>query len=96
MQFSVRAAIRYGWEAFKQRPWFFAGVALVVSLLLPILIYLVSVLLAASVMGVAVMLPDEDFRSFGLLSAAVFLGLYFSFIILVGMGVTAFFPCRSR
>ena len=30
MEFSAGAAIRYGWETFKRRPWFFAGTALLI------------------------------------------------------------------
>src|SRR3989344_8835560 len=31
--FSASAMIRFGWETFKKRPWFFIGVFLVVSIL---------------------------------------------------------------
>lgn len=33
MEFSAGAAIRYGWETFKRRPWFFAGTALLIVVL---------------------------------------------------------------
>jgi uncharacterized membrane protein len=33
MEFSAGAAIRYGWETFKRRPWFFAGTALLILVL---------------------------------------------------------------
>ena len=33
MGFSAGAAIRYGWETFKQRPWFFVGATFVILLL---------------------------------------------------------------
>jgi uncharacterized membrane protein len=33
MEFSAGAAIRYGWETFKRRPWFFVGTALLVLVL---------------------------------------------------------------
>ena len=33
MEFSAGAAIRYGWETFKRRPWFFVGTALLILVL---------------------------------------------------------------
>jgi uncharacterized membrane protein len=33
MEFSAGAAIRYGWETFKRRPWFFVGTALPIVVL---------------------------------------------------------------
>jgi len=33
MGFSARSALRYGWETFKRRPWFFAGATLVILLI---------------------------------------------------------------
>jgi uncharacterized membrane protein len=33
MEFSAGVAIRYGWETFKRRPWFFAGTALLILVL---------------------------------------------------------------
>ncbi len=33
MSLTVGSALRFGWEAFKLRPWFFIGTALVIFLL---------------------------------------------------------------
>jgi uncharacterized membrane protein len=33
MQFSPGSAIRYGWETFKQRPWFFVGATFIIAIL---------------------------------------------------------------
>ena len=32
MEFSAGAAIRFGWETFKRRPWFFVGTTLLILL----------------------------------------------------------------
>jgi hypothetical protein len=32
MEFSITSALRFGWETFKKRPWFFAGASLLVVL----------------------------------------------------------------
>ncbi len=32
MDFSSKACIRFGWEAFKQRPWFYIGASLLILL----------------------------------------------------------------
>jgi hypothetical protein len=32
MEFSIGSAIRFGWETFKKRPWFFVGASVVIAL----------------------------------------------------------------
>jgi uncharacterized membrane protein len=32
MKFSIGSAIRFGWETFKKRPWFFVGASVVIAL----------------------------------------------------------------
>ena len=32
MEFSIGSAIRFGWETFKKRPWFFVGAGVVIAL----------------------------------------------------------------
>lgn len=32
MEFSIGSALRFGWETFKTRPWFFVGVSIVIAL----------------------------------------------------------------
>jgi len=81
MGFSIDRALRFGWETFKKRPWFFIGVAIVISI----------------AQSVAQKLPeaiDAQFAGPGedapLVVLLVGLAVYFGLGALVGMGVTAF------
>ncbi|GFO81961.1 MAG: hypothetical protein A49_15880 [Methyloceanibacter sp.] len=78
MQFSPGNAIRYGWEAFKRRPWFFVGAMLIV----------VVANIAAGIVSGAV-----DSVTGGSMDDPTFVGNLVSYVlgILISMGMTAFF-----
>lgn len=78
MQFSPGNAIRFGWEAFKRRPWFFVGAMLI----------LVAANIAASIVSGAV-----DTVTGGSMDEPTLVGNLVSYLlgILISMGMTAFF-----
>ncbi|HEX2448687.1 MAG TPA: hypothetical protein VHK26_10980 [Methyloceanibacter sp.] len=78
MQFSPGAAIRYGWETFKRRPWFFVGSTL--------LILLASGLVDAFTTGVDAAITGST-EDPSILGFVVNLGLG----TLISMGATAFY-----
>jgi uncharacterized membrane protein len=78
MQFSTGSALRFGWETFKKRPWFFVG-STVVILLASGLIDAFSSALDAAVGGSA--------EQPSIIGTVVNLGLG----TLLGMGATAFY-----
>lgn len=78
MQFSPGNAIRFGWEAFKRRPWFFVGAMAIV----------VVANIAASIVSGAV-----DAVTGGSVEEPTLIGNLVSYVlgILISMGMTAFF-----
>lgn len=78
MQFSVTAALRYGWETFIRRPWFFIGASVIIAAL-----YIAVSLISAGV--------DSIFG--GSLDGETLPGQIVSYALgaLVSMGVTAFY-----
>lgn len=78
MQFTVGSAIRYGWETFKRRPWFFVGSTIVILVLYGVVGAITSGIDAA-VGGSA----DEP----------TLVGTIVNYVLgtFVGMGVTAFY-----
>jgi hypothetical protein len=78
MEFSAGAAIRYGWETFKRRPWFFAGATLLI-LVLSGLVDSLTARVDALVTGS----PDHP-SGLGLL-------INLAFGMLLSMGATAFY-----
>lgn len=78
MQFTVTSAIRFGWETFKRRPWFFIGASAVIAVLY----------IAASVISAGV---DSVFG--GSLDEETAPGQIVSYLLgaLISMGVTAFY-----
>jgi uncharacterized membrane protein len=78
MEFSTGSAIRFGWETFKRRPWFFVGstlVILIVSLAVDSLIGVIDGVMSGG--------PDQP-SIFGML-------VNFALGTLVSMGATAFY-----
>ena len=78
MGFSAGAAIRYGWETFKQRPWFFVGATLII-----LIASAVSEGVGSAIDAVVTGSAEEP----SILGALVNLGLG----TLISMGATAFF-----
>src|SRR3972149_842599 len=78
MEFSTGSALRFGWETFKRRPWFFVG-STVVILLASVLIDTFTSGLDAAIAGS----PDEPSIVGSIINLA--LGT------LIGMGATAFY-----
>ena len=78
MEFSAGAAIRYGWETFKRRPWFFAGTAL--------LILVLSGLVDSLTSGADAIVTGSPDHSSGL-----GLVINLAFGTLLSMGATAFY-----
>lgn len=78
MTFTAGSAIRFGWETFKRRPWFFVGATLVIAV-----IYMVAGAVSAAV--------DTIFG--GSLEEATVPGQIVNYLlgVLIGMGVTAFY-----
>lgn len=78
MQFSPGEAIRFGWEAFKRRPWFFIGA----------MILLVIANIAAGIVSGAV-----DSVTGGSMDEPTLIGNLVSYAlgIIISMGMTAFF-----
>lgn len=78
MQFTAGSAIRFGWETFKKRPWFFVGATVVIFIAYAIVSGIsnaVDVMLGAT--------ADESSLIGGLVNLAL--------STFVGMGVMAFF-----
>lgn len=78
MQFTVGSAIRFGWETFKRRPWFFVGTTVVIAV-----IYVAA--------GIVSGIVDQIFG--GSLEEATLPGQIVNYLLgaLIGMGVTAFY-----
>lgn len=78
MQFSPGDAIRFGWETFKQRPWFFIGA---------------MVILAVANIAVGIVSGAVDSITGGSLEEPTVLGNLVSYAlgVLISMGMTAFF-----
>ncbi|MEE8633731.1 MAG: hypothetical protein V3S93_04570 [Methyloceanibacter sp.] len=78
MDFTVGSALRFGWETFKKRPWFFIGTSIVVAF----------AYIAVSVVGSII---DTVFG--GTAEDPTLAASLFNFLcgILVSMGVTAFY-----
>jgi uncharacterized membrane protein len=81
MEFSIDSTLRFGWETFKKRPWFFIGAAVVIAIAQS-LAQRLHLVVDAQFSGSA---EDAPFVV-GLLEVAIYFGLS----TLVGMGVTAF------
>jgi uncharacterized membrane protein len=78
MEFSVGSAIRYGWETFKSRPWFFVGASLVIFIA-----YIVAGGITSGIDGALGATPEEPSIVGGLVNLAL--------STFIGMGVLAFF-----
>ncbi len=78
MEFSAGAAIRYGWETFKRRPWFFVGTALLILVLSGLVDSLTS-------RGDALVTGSPDHPS------GLGLVINLAFGTLLSMGATAFY-----
>jgi len=78
MDFTVGSAIRYGWETFKRRPWFFVGASVIIAIA-----YIVASALSSGVDAVLGGSPEEP----TILGSIVDYGLG----TLISMGVTAFY-----
>jgi uncharacterized membrane protein len=78
MDFSSKACIRFGWEAFKSRPWFFIGASLLI---------LLAYLVAGSISGGIDYAVTGDFEKQSLPGGLV----SFVFTTLISMGMTAFY-----
>ena len=86
MGFSVSSALRFGWETFKKRPWFFILATLVVGL--------VELLMELVAGAIAILFASSEKELLIVFFSAYFaLGLVFG--TLAAMGWTAFFPRRS-
>jgi uncharacterized membrane protein len=78
MEFSTGSALRFGWETFKRRPWFFVGSSVVI-----LLVYGVVGLFTSAIDAVVSGSPDDPSLPGTLVNLA--LGTF------VSMGVTAFY-----
>jgi uncharacterized membrane protein len=78
MQFSPGSAIRYGWETFKRRPWFFVGATFVIAIL-----YMVAGAITSGIDSILGGTPEEPTIAGSIVNYA--LG------VLISMGVTAFY-----
>ena len=78
MQFSPGDAIRYGWEAFKRRPWFFVGASFIIAI-----VYMLAGGISSAVDGAMGGGAEEP----TVLGSIVNYGLG----TLISMGVTAFY-----
>src|SRR5680860_1395550 len=78
MQFSAGSAIRFGWETFKKRPWFFVGATVVILIAYGVIGGATSGIDAA--IGAT---PEDPSLVGGLLNLVL--------STFVGMGVTAFY-----
>jgi len=78
MEFSTGAALRFGWETFKKRPWFFVGAGLLI-----LLVSFVVGVVTSSIDWLLTGSPDEPSLVGSLINTA--LG------ILITMGATAFY-----
>jgi uncharacterized membrane protein len=78
MEFSTGSAIRFGWETFKKRPWFFVGSAIIIAVA-----YLVVGLITNAVDAALGGSPEEPTGAGSVVS--IILGTF------IGMGLTAFY-----
>ena len=78
MEFSTGSAIRFGWETFKRRPWFFVGSSFVI-----LLVYGVVGAFASAIDAAVSGSPDDPSLPGTLVN--------FALGTLVSMGVTAFY-----
>ena len=78
MQFSPGDALRFGWETFKKRPWFYIGA---------------MVILAVANIGVGILSGAVDSIAGGSYEEPTLLGNLVSYLlgVLISMGMTAFF-----
>lgn len=76
--FSIKESIRFGWETFKKRPWFFVGMSVLVAV-----IYAATSFVTGIVDGVFSGAPNQP----------TVVGFVVNWILgtIVGMGITAFF-----
>lgn len=80
MEFSIREMIRFGWETFKKRPWFFAGATLLIAVISAISSQLTGLMNASNL---------DQHSLFPLFAVGFFVGLIVS--ILIKMGSINFF-----
>lgn len=78
MEFTVGSAIRYGWETFKRRPWFFVGASVVIFVA-----YMIAGGITSGIDAVLGATPEEPSLIGGLVN--------FALSTLIGMGVVAFY-----
>ncbi len=78
MEFTVGSAVRYGWETFKKRPWFFVGSSVVIFVA-----YMIVGGITSGIDSVLGATPEEPSLIGGLVN--------FALSTLIGMGVVAFY-----
>jgi len=78
MDFTVGSAIRFGWETFKRRPWFFVGASVVIFVA-----YLIAGAITGGVDALLGATPEDPSMVGGIVNLA--LGTF------IGMGVVAFY-----
>jgi uncharacterized membrane protein len=78
MEFSIESSVRFGWETFKKRPWFFVGSGLVIGLA-----YVGAGLIISAINGLLSSAPDQSTVIGSLVN--LLLGT------LISIGVTAFY-----
>jgi uncharacterized membrane protein len=78
MEFSVGSAVRYGWETFKKRPWFFVGASVVIFVA-----YMIAGGISSGIDAVVGATPEDPSLIGGVVN--------FALSTLIGMGVVAFY-----
>jgi len=78
MEFTVGSAVRYGWETFKRRPWFFVGASVVIFVA-----YMVVGGISSGIDAVLGATPEEPSLIGGVVN--------FALSTFIGMGVVAFY-----
>jgi uncharacterized membrane protein len=78
MELTVGSAVRYGWETFKRRPWFFVGASVVIFVA-----YMIIGGISSGIDAVVGATPEDPSLIGGVVN--------FALSTLIGMGVVAFY-----
>ena len=78
MEFTVGSAVRYGWETFKRRPWFFVGASVVI-----LVAYMIVGGISSGIDAAIGATPEDPSLIGGLVNLAL--------STFIGMGVVAFY-----